>query len=112
MGLIFEAIRLNPRGVDIALVFDGIFCILIGTLIVRSAFVPRILGAVMLFAGLSWLTYLSPPLVNTLSPYNLACGLLGEVSVFLWLLVMGVSAVPVRANSVCTAEQAANHCRR
>jgi hypothetical protein len=26
-----------------------------------------------------------------LSPYNLAASLLGEVSVFLWLLVMGVN---------------------
>jgi hypothetical protein len=46
----------------------------------------------MAFAGLGWLTYLSNPLVNYLSPYNLACGLLGEASGFLWLLVMGVNA--------------------
>ena len=43
----------------------------------------------MAFAGLGWLTYLSNPLVNHLSPYNLASGLLGEASVFLWLLVKG-----------------------
>ena len=45
----------------------------------------------MAFAGLGWLTYLSPSLVNYPSPYNLAASLLGEVSVFLWLLVMGVN---------------------
>jgi hypothetical protein len=45
----------------------------------------------MAIAGLGWLTFLSPPLVNYLSPYNLALGLLGEASVFLWLLVMGVN---------------------
>jgi len=91
VGLTFEALRLNPRGVDIALVFHGLFCILIGYLIYRSTFLPRILGALIAFAGLNWLTYLSPPLANDLSPYNLACGLLGEASVFLWLLVMGVN---------------------
>jgi hypothetical protein len=48
-------------------------------------------GALMAFAGLGWLTYLSNPLVNYLSPYNLASGLLGDVSVLLWLLVMGVN---------------------
>jgi len=73
-------------------VFDGFYCLLIGYLIFRSTFLPRILGVLMAFAGLGWLTYLSNPLVNYLSPYNLACGLLGEASGFLWLLVMGVNA--------------------
>jgi Domain of unknown function (DUF4386) len=91
VGLSFEALRWNPRGVDIALVFDGIFCLLIGALMFRSTFLPRILGALMVFAGLGWLTYLSPPLASTLSPYNLSCGLLGEASVMLWLLVMGIN---------------------
>ena len=82
---------MQPQGLNIALVFHGFYCLLIGYLIFRSTFLPRILGALMAFAGLAWLTYLSPPLVNYLSPYNLACGLLGDVSVFLWLLVMGVN---------------------
>jgi FtsH-binding integral membrane protein len=91
VGLAFEALRLNPRGVDVALVFTGFYCLLIGYLMFRSTFVPRILGALMAFAGLGWLTYLSNPLVSYLSPYNLACALLAEGSVFLWLLVMGVN---------------------
>jgi hypothetical protein len=92
VGLAFEALRLNPRGVDVALVFTGFYCLLIGYLMFRSTFVPRILGALMAFAGLGWLTYLSNPLVSYLSPYNLACALLAEASVFLWLVVMGVNA--------------------
>ena len=91
VGLMFEALRLNSQGVNIAVVFHGIFCMLIGFLIYRSTFLPRILGALIAFGGLSWLTYLSPQLSDYLSPYNLACGLLGEASVFLWLLVMGVN---------------------
>ena len=91
VGLTFEALRLQPQGLNIALVFHGFYCILMGYLIFRSSFLPRILGALMAFAGLGWVTYLSNPLVHYLSPYNLACGLLGDVSVFLWLLVMGVN---------------------
>ncbi len=91
VGLSFEALRLQPHGVNIAIVFAGLYCILIGYLVFKSTFLPRILGGLMAFAGLGWLTYLSNPLVNYLSPYNLAAGLLGEVSVFLWLLVMGVN---------------------
>jgi hypothetical protein len=91
-GLAFEALRWQPRGVNVALVFAGLFCLLSGYLILRSTFLPRILGALMALAGLSWLTFLSTPLANYLSPYNVASGILGEVSVFLWLLVMGVNA--------------------
>ncbi|MGB7281570.1 MAG: DUF4386 family protein [Candidatus Acidiferrum sp.] len=90
-GISLEAIRLTSHGTDIAMVLHGIFCILTGYLILRSAFLPRILSVLIGFAGLSWLTYLSPPLENYLSPWNLACGLIGEASVFLWLLVKGVN---------------------
>jgi len=91
VGLTFEALRLQPQGVNIALVFHGFYCLLIGYLIFRSTFLPRILGALMAIAGLGWLTFLAPPLANYLAPYNLASGLLADVAVFLWLLVMGVN---------------------
>jgi len=73
------------------LVFFGFYCLLIGYLIFRSTFLPRILGVLMAFGGLSWLTFLSPPLANHLSPYNLAPGILVEGSLTLWLLVIGVN---------------------
>jgi hypothetical protein len=91
VGLTFGALRWNPRGVDLPVVFDGFYCVLIGYLIFRSTFLPRILGVSMAFAGLGWLTFLSRPLANYLSPYNLALGILGQESVMLWLLVMGVN---------------------
>ncbi len=50
-------------------VFDGLFLLLIGYLIFRSTFLPRILGALIAFAGLGWLTLLAPPLANYLLPY-------------------------------------------
>jgi hypothetical protein len=34
---------------------------------------------------LGWLTFLSPPLANSMSPYNLAPGILGEGALTLWL---------------------------
>ena len=96
VGVAFEALRWNPQGVDIAIVFLGLFCTLIGYLIFRSTFLPRILGALMAFAGLAWLTYLSPPLVNYLSPSYLTSGLAGEASLMLWLLAMGVNVQRIR----------------
>jgi hypothetical protein len=92
VALTFEALRWQPQGVNIAIVFVGFYCLLFGYLIFRSTFLPRILGAPMAIGGLGWLTYMSSPLVNYLSPYNLALGILGQESVTLWLLVMGVNA--------------------
>jgi hypothetical protein len=52
----------------------------------------RNLGPLMALAGLGWLTYLSTPLANYLSPYNLVFGVLGEALGMLWLLVRGLNA--------------------
>jgi hypothetical protein len=89
--LAFEAFQLQPRGVNVGMVFHGFYCLLIGYLTVRSIFLPRILGALMAFAGVVWLIYLFPPLADAVAPYNTALGLLGEASLMLWLLLMGVN---------------------
>ena len=86
-GLALEALRVQPQGVNIAVVFDGFYCILIGYIVFRSASLPRILGVLMALGGLGWLTFLSSALANYLSPYNLALGVLGEGLVCLWILV-------------------------
>lgn len=73
------------------LVFFGVYCLLIGYLILQSTFLPRILGVLMAFGGLGWLTFISPELANYLSPFNLAPGILGEGALTVWLLVVGVN---------------------
>lgn len=64
----------------------GAYCLLIGGLIVRSTFVPRILGASMILGGVSWLTFSTPALSRALAPYNFAPGILAEGALTLWLL--------------------------
>lgn len=83
VGLTFGALRWNPQGVDITVVLDGFYCLVIGYLIFRSAFLPRILGGLIACSGFSWLTFLSPPLAHFLSPYDLSLGILGQGSVML-----------------------------
>lgn len=89
LGLALEAFRWNPHGVDLALVLHGAYCLLIGYVIFRSRFIPRILGLPMAFAGFGWLTLISPLLASHLSPYNLATGILGEAVLMLWFLAFG-----------------------
>src|SRR5271167_289908 len=73
-----------------SLVFFGPYCLLIGYLIFRSTFLPRILGVLMALAGLGWLIFLTP-LANHLSTYLKVLGFLAEASLMLWLLVKGVN---------------------
>src|SRR5260370_8692830 len=49
------------------MVFFGFYCLLIGYLIFKSTFLPRILGVMIAFGGLGWLTFLSPSLASYLS---------------------------------------------
>ncbi len=74
------------------LVFFGFHCLLIGYLILQSTFLPRILGALMAFGGLGWLTFGFPSVAKQLAPFNLAPGMIAEGVLTLWLLVMGVNA--------------------
>ena len=62
-----------------------------GYLIVRSGFLPRILGVWGILGGLGWLSFLYPPLAYRLWPYILVLGLLGAVAQILWLIVFGVN---------------------
>ncbi|HVH70822.1 MAG TPA: DUF4386 domain-containing protein [Candidatus Dormibacteraeota bacterium] len=73
------------------LVLFGVYCLIIGYLVFRSTFLPRFLGVLMAIGGLGWLTFLSSTLANSLSPYNLAPGMLGEGALTVWLLVVGVN---------------------
>jgi Domain of unknown function (DUF4386) len=91
-ALAYVFLQLNTQAANAFLAFFGFYCLLIGYLIVRSTFLPRVIGVFMACAGVGYLTYLSPPLADYLSPYNLAPAALGEGSLMLWLLVVGVNA--------------------
>jgi hypothetical protein len=89
LTLVLLKVRLQAN--NIGLVFFGFHCLLIGCLILRSTFLPRPIGTLMVFAGLGWLTFLSGPLADILAPYNIIPGSFGEISLTLWLLFKGVN---------------------
>ena len=73
----------------LSLAFFGPYCILIGGLILRSTFLPRILGALMVLAGVGWLIFLTP-FAPPLASYLKVIGFVAEMSLMLWLIVKGV----------------------
>ena len=81
----------NAHASDLGLSVFGAYCLLIGYLIVKSTFLPRVLGILMTLGGIGLLTYLSPSLARDLYPYNAAPALVAETSLMLWLLVKGVN---------------------
>ena len=88
---VFSAAAFNT-GYGIALVPFGVHCLLTGYLIFHSKFLPRILGILMALAGLGYLAFVWPPLGDWLFvPYILVPALVGEGSLTLWLMVMGVN---------------------
>ena len=89
LALLF--LNVNDQRAAIALVFFGFYALLTGYLIVRSTFLPRILGVWSVFAGLGWLSFLYPPLGYRLFPYIAVVGLLGAGAIILWLLGFGVN---------------------
>jgi len=93
VGCVVMTLGLLPQ-VSLAispLLFFGPYCLLIGYLIFRSTFLPRILGVLMALAGLGWLAFLSPNLAHFLSLSIEGLGIFAEASLMLWLIVIGVN---------------------
>ena len=88
-------LTLNMNGIvaGISMVLFGCYCILLGYLVLRSRFMPRMIGAFLIIAGLTYQVFLSPPLAaNLFSRVVMPAGALGEGSLILWLLIFGVNS--------------------
>ena len=86
---------LHAHGYDLGLLLFGVHCLLLGYLIVRSRYLPRLLGFLASAAGAAYLVgsytrFLFPAHVEAVSPIY-AVAIVSEVSLCLWLLVKGVN---------------------
>jgi len=97
-ALALASLHLAMQGFNIALVFFGLYCGLLGYLIFRSTYLPRAIGVLMVLAALGLLTnsiatFLSPDIADVLEPVTLGLDAIGELSLMVWLLVMGLNPV-------------------
>jgi Domain of unknown function (DUF4386) len=88
-ALALVLLKVNAQGAGIGLVFFGFYALLKGYLIVKSTFLPRVLGVLGMLGGVGWLVFLAPPLAVRLYPYIVAVALLGAAAQITWLLVFG-----------------------
>lgn len=73
-----------------ALVIFGIHLVLVGCLIFRSGYIPKLIGAVLVINGCGWiLNSLQPYLYPSVNTDFLFITFFGELIFMLWLLIMG-----------------------
>lgn len=92
LALLF--LNIHKHGYDLGLVFFGVHCLFLGYLLFESEYFPKILGVLMLLAGLgyvigSFTLFLRPEYSRIIAPIYIA-PLVGELSLCLWLLIKGV----------------------
>jgi hypothetical protein len=90
-ALVLLFLRLYSQVFNISLVLFALYDILLGYLIFNSMFLPRVIGALLMLAGVGWLTFIWSPLAIALSSYVLPLGALAEIFLMAWLLVKGVN---------------------
>ncbi len=89
------------KALVIAQIFWGLWLFPFGLLVMRSGFLPRILGALLIVNGfaypaLSLSSILLPTPVGVLNPFVFIAEL-GELWIMLWLLIKGAKVEPLAA---------------
>jgi Domain of unknown function (DUF4386) len=93
--LTYLSLRAHRYGFGIGLIFFGFTCIIVGYLIFKSDYLPKIFGVLMQVAGSSYLInsfalIIAPSFADMLFPFILLPPFIGELSLCLWLIFKGV----------------------
>ena len=92
LGCAYDLLRqfqLAPFQIN-SLAFYWAFDLLLGILILRSTFVPRFMGAVLVLAGIGLLVFVAVPGGSALVAPVYALAFIAEFELMVWLLVKGV----------------------
>ncbi len=91
----YQSLRLHGAAYSLTGIFFGAYCLLIGLLILRSNYLPRLIGLLMALAGVVFwadaaLNLIAPAVARTLPNGLMLVSLIGEGSLALWLAMFGM----------------------
>lgn len=84
-------IRMWGYAFNVSLTFFGVYCALIGVLVLRSKFFPAILGVLLLTAGATYWVNAARLFLDLTVPYIPWVTFFGEQAFALWLLIVGLN---------------------
>jgi hypothetical protein len=89
------SLKIQAQGYAIGLVFFGFYCLIIGYVLFKSNFLPKIFGILYAISGLCYLInsltmFLSKGFENPIFLYLAIPIFIGELSFCLWLLIKGL----------------------
>ena len=89
------SLNIQTQGYAIGLVFFGFYCLIVGYVMYKSKFLPKLFGILYAIAGLCYLVnsftmFLSKGFENPLFIYLAIPIFIGELSFCLWLLIKGI----------------------
>ena len=85
---------LQAEGIVLAKVFFGLWLIPLGRLVVRSGFLPKVIGYLLIVGGAGYVVdvlvhFLAPSLAPTVTPIATAPSGIAEIALIFWLLIKG-----------------------
>ena len=95
-------LRLHSYAIQIIQIFWGLWLFPFGLLVFKSRFIPKVLGVLLIIAGLAYLlsfvtSLLLPQYKATISPL-ISLLVMGELPIIFWLLIKGVKTVGNEGN--------------
>jgi Domain of unknown function (DUF4386) len=100
-ALAYLFLRLHSRGLTVASVFWGLWLFPFGMLVIRSRFIPRVFGVLLMIAGVGYVatsfTTLVLPRYAELVEKVAGPLYFGELPIIFWLLIRGARTRPTDA---------------
>jgi hypothetical protein len=91
------------RASAVALTLFGCYCLLLGWLVLRSGFIPKLFGILLMLSGAAWLlgnlALLAEPSLAKHFLLIVGVAALGEILFTLWLLLKGVDVARWEASA-------------
>lgn len=90
------SLKLYSQTFYVSLVLFAVYDLLLGYLIIKSRFLPKVIGVFLMTAGVGWLCFLWPPAALAVAGIILPLGALAEIVLMLWLVGKGVDVTAWR----------------